>query len=121
MAQANQPKLRILTAAERAEEARKFVLPNPGDLMITLVFGWAFFCFFLVTGGKRMLNRVAKLAKSPVIEKELMAGDETILTGLMLGGCLAFIILVFVCFKYRKALHFYMRRLTTKNVYFILI
>jgi hypothetical protein len=97
-------KIRVLTSAERAAESSKLVLPNPGDLIIALVFSWAFFCFLLVTGGKQLLNQVARLSKSRPVRDAISAGDETALTVLMIGGSAMLIMLVVLSYRYRKAL-----------------
>ena len=97
-------KIRIQSSAQRAEEARQLVLPNPGDLIIALVFGWGLFCFFLVTGGEKMLNRVAALARTKPVQDAIKSGDETILTALMVGGSAALIVLVVLGYRYRRAL-----------------
>ena len=97
-----QQKIRVLTSAERAQEARKFRLPNPGDVMISLVFVWAFFCFFLVTAGERLLLRIARLATTPELRNAIVASDETALTFIMIVGCIGLIGLVLVCYRYKK-------------------
>lgn len=97
-------RIKIQTSAERAEEARQLVLPNPGDLIIALIFGWSLFCFFLVTGGEKMLNRVAALARTKPVQDAIKSGDETILTALMVGGSGALVFLVVMGYRYRKAL-----------------
>jgi len=97
-----QQKIRVLRTAERSEESRQLVLPSQGDVIIMMMFGWALFCFFLVTVGKRMLVKLARLARDQSVREALLGGDETALTLLMLGGLLLIIIMVLVFYKYRK-------------------
>ena len=38
-----QQKVSILSSAEKAVQARQTEMPNPGDVLIAVVFAWSFF------------------------------------------------------------------------------
>ena len=94
-------KLKVLTSAERSRSQRQFVAPNPGDLIVMLVFGWAMFCFFLVTVGERLLRNVARLATDESVRKALLEGDQA-LGGVMVGGSLALGVTVVLVYKFPR-------------------
>ena len=94
-------KLRVLTSAERAIENRKFVLPNPGDMIIMLVFGWATLCFFLVTVGERLLAKLVRIASSQVVRDALLESEQA-LGGVMIVGSIMIILAVIVAAKFPK-------------------
>ncbi len=67
-----------------------------------MMFGWALFCFFLVTGGKGFLYQIARLARNESLREAIAGGDEFALTLLMLGGLLLIITMVLACYNYKK-------------------
>ena len=69
---------------------------------MALVFGWALFCFFLVTIGSPVLRRLATLAKSDAY-KELVLNSGQALGVIMVGGSIIIIVTVFLCHKYPRA------------------
>jgi O-antigen ligase len=68
--------VKVLSSAERAREDQQFVEPNPGDLMMILVFGWSLLCFFIVTIGKSLLFTIAQLVSSTAYRRLLMESGE---------------------------------------------
>ena len=84
--------------ADQAEEAQRLILPDPGDIIMAMIFGWALFCFTLVIGGKRILSRIARLARNSELKAAIASGDEAALTLLMVSGSLLIIALVIVSF-----------------------
>jgi hypothetical protein len=67
-----------------------------------MMFGWALFCFFLVTGGKSLLVQIASLARAQTVREALLGGNEFALTLLMLGGLLLIITMVLAFYNYKK-------------------
>ena len=94
-------KLRVISSAERELLSRRFVLPNPGDMIIMLVFGWAFLCFFLVTLGDRLLFSIVRLAKSEAVRAALLESDQA-LGVLMVGGSVVLILAVVIYYKFPR-------------------
>jgi hypothetical protein len=103
MAMVGSRKIGVLGNADRVEESQRLIPPDPGDIIMAMIFGWALFCFSLVLGGKRLLSQIARLARNSELKAAIVSGDETALTLLMVSGSLLIIALVIVCFKYRKA------------------
>jgi hypothetical protein len=99
---AEQQKIRILSAAERASEARRLVMPDPGDVITAMVFGWAMFCVMLFSGGTRMLQQVARLAKAGSVREIILNIDAATLIFVIILGALIIIALVVFCYSYRK-------------------
>jgi O-antigen ligase len=99
---AEKQKLIIRSAVERAAEARRLLMPDPGDVIMAMVFGWAMFCVMLFTGGKGMLAQVAKLAKARAIKDIIMNVDAGALVFVIIGGAVLVIGLVVFCYSYRK-------------------
>jgi hypothetical protein len=97
----NKLKLRALSSAERELLGRQFVLPNPGDMIIMLVFSWAFLCFFLVTLGDRLLIKLVKLARNEAVRAALLESDQ-VLGALMVGGSVALILAVVIYNKFPR-------------------
>jgi hypothetical protein len=94
-------KLKVVSSAELALTKRQFSLPNPGDMIIMMVFGWAMVCFFLVTVGKRLLASLARLASDDAVREALLNGDQA-LGGLMIGGSLLLGVTVAIVYKFPK-------------------
>ena len=96
-----QTRIRVQTSAERAAESRRFVMPNPGDMMMIMVFGWALFCFFLVTLGNRLLIGLARLAKNDIYRSMLLESGEVI--GLiMVVGSVVLVITIALAYRYPR-------------------
>ncbi len=93
--------IRVRTSAERAAESRRFVMPNPGDMMMLLVFGWALFCFFLVTLGNRVLVGLARLAKNDIYRNMLLESGE-IIGVIMMAGSVVLIFTIAAAYKYPR-------------------
>jgi hypothetical protein len=68
-------KLVVQSSAAQASQDRSLVLPNPGDVIIAMVFGWSFFCFFLVIGGKQILRQLARLSRSESMQELFLSAD----------------------------------------------
>ena len=66
----------LATSSERELARRLLVAPNPGDIMMVLIFGWALFCFYLVTVGESALVRIARLARSDGIQELLLSSSQ---------------------------------------------
>jgi len=94
-------KLKVVSSAERSRTERQFVLPNPGDLIVMLVFGWGLFCLFLVTVGERLLRNVARLASSDSVRVALLEGDQA-LGGVMIGGSLVLVVTIVLVYKFPR-------------------
>jgi O-antigen ligase len=96
-----QTRIRVQTSAERAAESRRFIMPNPGDMMMMMVFGWALFCFFLVTLGNKVLIGLARLAKNDIYRNMLLESGEVI--GLiMLVGSVLLVITIALAYRYPR-------------------
>ena len=96
-------KLVVQSSAAQAAQSRSFVLPNPGDVIIAMVFGWSFFCFFLVIGGKVFLRQIARLAKSQSMRELFLSADAQALGALMIIGSIAIIIGLLLIYRYPRA------------------
>jgi len=96
-----QTRIKVQTSAERAAESRRFVMPNPGDMMVMMVFGWALFCFFLVTLGNRVLIGLARLAKNDIYRSMLLESDQA-LGFVMVGGSVLLIVVIAAAYRYPK-------------------
>lgn len=66
---------------------------------MVMIFGWALFCFFLITMGDRVLRRVAQLAQSKEIQDLLLTGGD-ILGVALIAGSLIVVIIVVLYHKY---------------------
>jgi len=76
-------------------------VPNPGDIMIAMIFGWALVCFLLITMGDRVLRRVAQLAQSKEIKESLLSGGD-VLGIALIAGSLIVVIMVVLYHKYPR-------------------
>jgi len=94
-------KLEVLGSAERDRIGRQFVLPNPGDMAIMLVFAWAFLFVFVVTLGDRMLYTLARLARNESVRTALLESNQ-MLVGLMIGGSIILVLTVFIVYKFPR-------------------
>jgi O-antigen ligase len=95
-------KLRILSAAERGSKAWQMVAPNPGDVIMAMVFCWAILCVLLMSGKGGVLRTVARLIKAPSYREIILNIDATAIMGLIVIGTLVIIALVVFCYSYRK-------------------
>jgi hypothetical protein len=98
---AEQQKLHILSAAERAIEARRLVMPNPGDVIMAMVFGWAVFCLVVFTGGRGMLMQVARLSRVRSVQEVILNVDAASMIFVIVLGALMLVALVVLCYSYR--------------------
>lgn len=96
-----QTRIRVQTSAERAAESRRFLMPNPGDMMMMLVFGWALFCFFLVTLGNKVLIGLARLAKNDIYRNMLLESGEVIGV-VMIAGSLLVVLVIASAYRYPR-------------------
>ncbi|MCP4090126.1 MAG: hypothetical protein GY746_10065 [Gammaproteobacteria bacterium] len=104
MAMVGSRKIGVLSNTDYAEETHNLTLPNPGDIIMAMIFAWALFCFFLVLAGKQVLGVMSRQASSLELKNAIANGDEAALTLLMVVGSLSIFILVLLCLKYRKAI-----------------
>jgi O-antigen ligase len=93
--------INVGSGAGRLAKSASLRAPNPGDIMMALIFGWALLCFFLITVGNRLLGRIAGLATSEEI-KELLLGGGDILGLALVAGAIVIIITVVLCHKYPR-------------------
>jgi O-antigen ligase len=76
--------------------------PQPGDMIMIMVFVWAFFCLFLLVGGRRFVVKIAKLVRRPEMRQMILDGDETALALLMIFGVIGIVIMVLLFYNYRR-------------------
>jgi O-antigen ligase len=95
--------VRVLSAAERARQSKRLIEPNPGDLIVLLVFGWAVLCFFMVTIGDRLLQRVARLSSSQVVTGWLLESAEAFAI-LMVVVSIVLTVVILAATKFQKFL-----------------
>jgi len=70
-------------------------------MMIMLVFGWAFFCFFLVTVGDQLLFGLSKMVRSGPYRKMLLESGQAI-GAIMVGGSVMLVLTIAAAQKYPK-------------------
>jgi len=92
---------RLDSGARRSAKSAGLRAPNPGDILMTVVFSWALLCFFLVTIGERLLIRLATLAKSDAY-KELVLNSGEALGVIMVGGSIIVVATVLLCHKFPR-------------------
>jgi hypothetical protein len=95
--------LTVKLAGRSDQRAAQYTLvkPNPGDMMMALVFGWGLFCFFLITVGDTLLVRIASLARNQEYRDLLLEGDQ-VLGALMIGGSVVLVLAVYVFHNYPR-------------------
>jgi hypothetical protein len=89
------------SAALAARKRPVLLDPQPGDMIMLMVFGWSIFCLFLLAGGRRFIVQIAKLVRRPEMRQMILDGDERVLALLMIVGVVGIVILVLFCYKYR--------------------
>ena len=95
-------KIRVLSSAERQSEERRLVMPNPGDIIMAMIFGWALFNVMLFSGEGGLLRTVARLAKARSLRDAILNVDVTSIVAISIIGTLIIIGLVVFCYSYRK-------------------
>ncbi|MGI9292315.1 MAG: O-antigen ligase family protein, partial [Gammaproteobacteria bacterium] len=95
-------KIRVLSSAERQTEALRFVIPNPGDIIMAMAFGWAMFCVLLFAGPQRLIGQVARLARATTVRDAILNIDAGSIVLVIVVGTLLIVSLVVFCYAFRK-------------------